>query len=192
MISSLSSVNGAAATAVQTNSNSTLRTVREAIWENYAQLADNAYRKSFFDIATKMLQAAIRDLNNGFPEVNDLPLLLSELGKHYYQNDQYKKAEVVLKRSLESFQREKRNYDPLICPVLQMLGDIYSYHGRYQFAERLFKRQFSVTARLYGKKDTRLIQPLTSLIDLYRKYGKTERANALKDRMRNLDVSLQT
>jgi tetratricopeptide (TPR) repeat protein len=190
MISSISSsVNGAAATAVQTGS--TLRTVREAIWENYAQLADNAYRKAFYDIAAKMLQAAIRDLNSSFPEVNDLPVLLSELGKHYYQNDQYKKAEVVLKRALESFQREKRTYDPLICPVLQMLGGIYSYHGRYQFAERLFKRQFSVTARLYGKRDTRLVQPLTLLIDLYRKYGKTERADALKERMRNLDVCVR-
>jgi tetratricopeptide (TPR) repeat protein len=165
--------------------------VKSAIWETYAELADNAYRKGFYDIATKMLQAVLKDLNSRLPETNDLPLLLAELGKYYHQKKETKKAEVLFKRSLESYQREKRNYDPSICIVLELLGEIYCYYGRYQFAERLFKRQFSVTARLYGKKDTRLIKPLQSLIELYRTYGKTERASALYDRMTSIDLSMK-
>ncbi|HEY9684425.1 MAG TPA: tetratricopeptide repeat protein [Oculatellaceae cyanobacterium] len=165
--------------------------VKNAIWETYAELADNAYRKGFYDIATKMLQAVIKDLNSRFPESNDLPVLLSELGKYYHQQKEMKKAEVLLKRALESYQREKRSYDPSICSVLELLGEIYCHYGRYQFAERLFKRQFSVTARLYGKKDTRLIKPLQSLIDLYRTYGKTERASALYDRMTSIELSMK-
>ena len=165
--------------------------VKDAIWETYAELADNAYRKGFYDIASKMLSAVLKDLKSGFADTNDLPVLLSELGKIYHSQQQYKKAEVLLKRSLESFQREKRNYEPAVCVVLELLGEIYSYYGRYQFAERLFKRQFSVTARLYGKKDTRLIKPLQSLIDLYKKYGKHERAEALYDRMKTIDLTMK-
>jgi tetratricopeptide (TPR) repeat protein len=165
--------------------------VKDAIWETYAELADNAYRKGFYDIASKMLSAVLKDLKSGFADTNDLPVLLSELGKYYHQQQQYKKAEVLLKRSLESFQREKRNYEPAVCVVLELLGEIYNYYGRYQFAERLFKRQFSVTARLYGKKDTRLVKPLQSLIDLYKKYGKNERAEALYDRMKSIELSMK-
>ena len=165
--------------------------VKNAIWETYAELADNAYRKGFYDIASKMLQAVLKDLNNRLPETNDLPILLCELGKYYYEQKEYKKAEVLFKRSLESFQREKRNYEQPVCVVLEMLGEIYCYYGRYQFAERLFKRQFSVTARVYGKKDTRLIKPLQSLIELYKTYGKTERASALYDRMTSLELSMK-
>lgn len=188
MISSMSAPAAARVASVETATQK--KDVKVAIWETYAELADNAYRKGFYDIAAKMLQGVLKDLKNGFPETNDLPILLAELGQIYYQQQQLKKAEVLLKRALESFQREKRNYEPAVCTVLEQLAEIYSYYGRYQFAERLFKRQFSVTARLYGKKDTRLIKPLKSLIDLYNKYGKIERASALYKRMRNLELSM--
>jgi tetratricopeptide (TPR) repeat protein len=165
--------------------------VKDAISEIYSELADNAYRKGFYDVASKMLLEVLRDLNSGFADSNDLPMLLSELGRHYHSQQQHKKAEVLLKRSLESFQREKRNYEPAVCVVLQLLGEIYSYYGQYQFAERMLKRQFSVTARLYGRKDTRLIKPLQSLTELYKKYGKNERAEALYDRMKTIDLTMK-
>jgi tetratricopeptide (TPR) repeat protein len=190
----MSSMTTATVTTTRTSSldtSTSKKDVKVAIWETYAELADNAYRKGFYDIAAKMLQGVLKDLKSGFPEIMDLPILLSELGRIYYQQQQFKKAEVLFKRALESFQREKRNYEPAVCSVLELLAEIYSYYGRYQFAERSFKRQFSVTAKLYGKNDTRLIKPLQSLIELYKKYGKTERASALYERMKTIELSMK-
>jgi tetratricopeptide (TPR) repeat protein len=161
--------------------------VKVKIWETYAELADNAYRKGFYDIVAKMLLAVLKDLRTDFPESTDLPLLLLELGKYYHQQQQFKKAEIMLKRSMESFQRERRNYEANVCLVLAMLAEIHSYYGRYQLAERLYKRQFSVTARLYGKHSLKLVISLKPLISLYQKYGKTERAEALVERMKIIE-----
>jgi tetratricopeptide (TPR) repeat protein len=165
--------------------------VSDAIWETYIELGDNAYRKGFFDMAEKMFLAAIKEASHRLPEPACLGTILCHFGKFYFDQDRHKKAEVFLKRSIDTFDRDKKSYDPCACDAIELLARVSVTEGRYDQAEKLFKRQFAIVKKIYGRHDPRLIEPIRSLIQLYRTYGKFERADALALRLRKLQLDMK-
>ena len=168
-----------------------VKPVTDAIWETYIELGDNAYRKGFFDIAEKMFLAAIKEANHEVSEGATLGTILCHFGKFYFEQQRNKKAEVFLKRAVDTFDRDKKSYEQGACEAVELLARVSMAEGRYDQAEKLFKRQFAIVKKTYGKDDPRLIEPIRSLVQLYRTYGKFERADALAVRLRKLQLDMK-
>ncbi len=165
--------------------------VSDSIWETYIELGDNAYRKGYFDIAEKMFMAAIKEATHNLPENPCLGAILCHFGKFYFEQERLKKAEVFLKRSVDTYDRDKKSYDPGVCQAIELLARVSVSEGRYEQAEKLFKRQFAILKKTHGRNDPRLIEPIRSLVQLYRTYGKFERADALTARLRKLQLDMK-
>ena len=154
----------------------------EQIRETYMELGDRAYRQECFDIAEKMYQAALQETSELVPENACLGTILFQLGRFYFQRGLYKKAEVLCKRSLDSFERNNGRYQPSVYENFGLLGHLASVDGKFTHAEKFFKRQWVISKRVYDKHDPRISVPIRSLVQLYRKYGRMERAEALSRR----------
>lgn len=157
-----------------------LQEIREA----YMELADRAYRQECFDIAEKMYIAAWEEVNQNTATETELGIVLSQLGKFFFERGLHKKSQILLRRSLDTFDRNKEPLRQATIENLELLAHIASAEGKFLQAEKFFKRQWLLSKRLFEKNDPRIMEPIKSLVQLNLKYGRYERADALARRLR--------
>jgi hypothetical protein len=105
---------------------------------------------------------------------------LHNLGKLFLRSGLVKKAEVLLKKSMDTCARNSDCNHPLAYENAGLLARLAAGDGKFPRAQKLAKRQWLIGKRIYGKDDPRTREPIKFLVQLYRTYGKFERADALE------------
>jgi tetratricopeptide (TPR) repeat protein len=147
------------------------RCVSESVWETYVELGDNAYRNGFYDLAQKMLTAALIEVDRLETVEEGLAPVLNNLGAVYSEQERYKKAEILHKRALETQERLLGSDDPRLSRTLALLAGALSAQSKFTPAQRYLKRALAITRRAHGKRSCETLGILTDLIAILKKCG---------------------
>lgn len=151
----------------------------DAAWRNHMEVSVSAYQRGDTDRALKELEAGLK-LAEGF-EPSDPRLVQTLLGLaliHYDQQD-YDRAELVLKRALGLTQGREELRRAELATASNALGLVYMHTARFEEAEPLFLQARSDFEVLYGPEHARTAQVVGNLAGLYQSWGRLPESEAL-------------
>lgn len=160
--------------------------VYDSVWETYVELSDNAYRNGHHDLAGMMLKAALKEAKQLDNDSCSLGDLLVHLGRVYREQKRYKKAEVFLKRAIETFENANGKNDLSLCQPLDNLTQVYLLDMNRELAARTMKRHLEIMQKAFGATNRRLRPYLAQLADLHRAMGQEDKAAQYETMLKKL------
>lgn len=110
--------------------------------------------------------------------LDTLMLSLNGLAIIYMKVEDYAKAELLLKRSVATAEKNFSQEDIKLAVVLRILADLYTYIGNYDQAEQLFEKSLAIFEKTMGKEHQFVANVKSDMGLLYtwrRDYEKSER-----------------
>ncbi len=162
--------------------------IEMTIWNNYVELAENAYNSGFTDLSDRMFKAALGEFHKLQSEDTILSQNVWDLAKIYISQQKYKRAEFLLKAKLETSEQLLGKYNYRITVDIERLATLYAIQGDYYKAERLYRRAMIIARRQFGRNDVRLVHKLRELASLYAVQGKDEKSETALRLARSLET----
>jgi tetratricopeptide (TPR) repeat protein len=113
------------------------------------------------------------------PDDPNLSGNLSNLAKIYFDQGDYQKAEILLKKSLEITEKLYESDHVKVAARLNNLALLYKSQGKYEQAEPLYFRAIEIHKKALGYESPDLANGLNNLAELYRIQSKYEQAEPL-------------
>jgi tetratricopeptide (TPR) repeat protein len=109
-------------------------------------------------------------------------LFLNDMAVVYYDNANYKEAELLYKRALAIREKSLVGNHPDIATVLNNLAALYKVTNRFSEAEPLMKRALAIDEASLGKGHPKVAADLNNLAQLYKATNRLSQAEPLMKR----------
>jgi tetratricopeptide (TPR) repeat protein len=106
-------------------------------------------------------------------------LILNEIAFVYYRNARYDKAEPLMKRAIEIFEKSLGEDHPSVATALNNLAQLYKDTNRLAEAEPLMKRVVEILENSDGEPMPNYAGALNNLAGLYQRTGRLTEAEPL-------------
>lgn len=116
------------------------------------------------------------------PENPEVARILNNLGLLYHQTGQHEKAQVLLNRALDIFEKLGRTDHPAYASTLNNLAGVYVHKIRLKEAEILYERALTLREKSLGPEHPEVAKTLNNLAELYRSMGENKKAKPLYER----------
>lgn len=150
---------------------------RKVIWNNYLEVGETAYRCGKYDIAERMLRAAVKTA----PQIKDnhgpLSTVLETLADTLAQTHRYAKAELLYKRAIAIQQKHGGKPDNAdVCRMLYKISMLHLVQNRFVLGKRWFGKALNRAKRCSQLPHQTHINYLLRIAWLLNQKGRTDDA----------------
>jgi tetratricopeptide (TPR) repeat protein len=150
-----------------------------AVWNTYFELGSTAYEQGYYEMADKLLDAALEEAQRLGSRACPVAHIFNKLAYMYYQQKNYKKAELVYKRALALYERMPLGDDTEIGNLVFNLAELYFSQRKYLQALPLYERSLAIERERLGEDHVLLEKRLMKLSYIYTTQQRFEDAHQL-------------
>jgi len=152
-------------------------------WLLHTASAARAYQRGQIDETERLLVMALGEAeqlerNNSQLGATFLAQTLDKLGKVYFEQGQFDKAEPMYQRALAVFRTTAQSPDaPGLIRTGIHLAELYAAEGRFAAAEDIYRRNLNAREQVHGAEHPAVLGELNNLAEIYiaqKQYGTAE------------------
>ena len=157
-----------------------------AVWNTYVELGSTAYEQGYYEMADKMLDAALEEAQRLGTRACPVAHIFNKLAYVYYQQKNYTKAELVYKRALELYERMPLADDNDVGNLIFNLAELYFSQRKYQQALPLYERSLAIERERLGSDHVLLEKRLVKLSYIYSTQQRFDDAQKLYSQVKTI------
>lgn len=158
--------------------------INDAVWNTYIELGSTAYQQGYYEMADRMLEAALEEAQRLGHKDSPLGAVFNKLAYIYYQQKNFKKAETVYKRALSMYEKVLGDEDVHVANILLNLAELYFSQRKYLQACPLYERSVAIDEKKHGSEYKPLERRLMKLAFIYCQQGRYDEAHILYKKAR--------
>lgn len=157
-----------------------------AVCDTYVELGSTAYQQGYHEMADKMLDAALEEAQRLGCRACPVAHIFNKLAYIYYQQNNFKKAELVYKRALALYERMPLADEGDVGNLVFNLAELYFSQRKYPQALPLYERSLSMEMEKRGSDHVLLEKRLVKLSYIYSTQQRFDDAHKLYKRVKTI------